>query len=90
MERALYSPNLAGQTQSISRSTYKVAMQTGDKNAVTELEVSQTKDNVEVVGWRNINERGLELMKKQAAKEGGQLLVLHPTENGQPVGLSGP
>lgn len=67
----MYSPNLAGQTQSISRSTYKVAIQTGDKNAVTELEVSQTKNNVEIIGWRNINERGLELMKKIAAKEGG-------------------
>ena len=89
LERALYNPNLVGRTQPVSRPTYKVAIQTGDRNAVTVLEVSQTKDNVEIIGWRNINERGLELMKKQAAKGGGQLLVLHPSENGQPVGLSG-
>ena len=88
LKRALYNPDLVGQTQPVTRPNYMVAVQTGDGNAVTVLEVTQSKENVEIVGWRDVNERGLELMKKQAAKEGGQLLVLRPSEGGQSVGFS--
>ena len=88
LARALYNPDLAGKTQPVTRPNYTVVIQTGDGNAVTVLEVSQTKDNVEIVGWRTINARSLEQMKRQAAREGGQLLVLRPSEDGQSVGFS--
>ena len=80
LHRALYNPNLVGTTQPIRRPDYKVAVQTGDKNAVVVLDVYAGKDNVEIVGWRKVDERGLEKMKRQAEREGGQFLILTPNE----------
>lgn len=89
LERSLYNPNLIGQSQPVTKPNYRIAIQTGDKNAITILDVHQSKENVEVVGWRNINEKGFERLKRQAAREGGQFLILHPSEEGQPGALSG-
>ena len=80
LKSALYNPNLVGQTQPITRPDYKVAIQTGDKNAVVVLDVYAGKDNVEIVGWRYVNEKGLEKMKRQAEREGGQFLILSPSD----------
>ena len=77
--RALYSPNLVGATQPIRRPDYRVAIQTGDKNAVIVLDVYKGKDNVEIVGWRKIDAKGLEKMKRQSEREGGQFLILSPS-----------
>lgn len=60
LNRALYNPNIIGQTHHISRPDYKVAIQTGDKNAVVVLDVYAGKDHVEIVGWRKIDGKGLE------------------------------
>ena len=89
LKRALYNPNLVGQSQPVTKSNYMVAIQTGDGNAVTILDVSQSKDGIEVVGWRNVDEKGLERLKRQAEREGGQFLILRPSEEGQPAALSG-
>ena len=89
LERSLYNPDLVGQSQPRTKPYYRVAIQTGDGNAVTILDVHETRDNVEVVGWRNIDEKGFERLKRQAAREGGQFLILHPSEEGQPGALSG-
>ena len=40
------------------------------------LEVTEKKDNVEIVGWRYAGERQLEELRKQAEREDGQLLIL--------------
>ena len=80
LHRALYNPNLVGSTQPIRRPDYKVAIQTGDKNAVVVLDVYAGKDNVEIVGWRKVDDKGLEKMKKQSEREGGQFLILSPSE----------
>ena len=42
------------------------------------LDIYESKDTVEVVGWRAIDEDGLNKMKKQARKEDGQFLILSP------------
>ena len=42
------------------------------------LDIYESKDNVELVGWRAIDEDALNKMKKQARKEGGQFLILSP------------
>ena len=89
LERALYNPNLVGQSQPVTKPNYRVAVQTGDKNAVTILDIQQDKGHVEVVGWRNIDEKGFERLKRQAAREGGQFLILRPSEEEQPGALSG-
>ncbi|MBE6181270.1 MAG: hypothetical protein E7148_01045 [Rikenellaceae bacterium] len=80
LQSALYNPNLVGTTQPIKRPDYKVAIQTGEKNAVVVLDVYRKKDYVEIVGWRKVNARGLEKMKRQAEREGGQFLILSPNE----------
>ncbi|MBQ7251826.1 MAG: zeta toxin family protein [Kiritimatiellae bacterium] len=88
LNRSLYNPNLVGQTQPIRRPTYWVVIQTGDNNAVTVLEVSRTKDNVEIVGWRKIDAAGLANMRNQARREDGQLLILSPSGEGPAADLS--
>ena len=40
------------------------------------MEVNDNKDNVEIVHWHYLDDRGLEKIKKQAEREGGQLLIL--------------
>jgi hypothetical protein len=89
LKRSLYNPNLVGQSQPATKPNYRIAIQTGDRNAITILDVHQSKENIEVVGWRSINEKGFERLKRQAAREGGQFLILHPSEEGQPGALSG-
>lgn len=49
------------------------------KNKLVLLEVNDNKDNVEIVHWHYLDDRGLEKIKKQAEREGGQLLIL-PSE----------
>lgn len=80
LHRALYNPNHVGTTQPIRRPDYKDVIQTGDKNAVVVLDVYAGKDNLEIVGWRKVDGKGLEKMKRQAEREGGQFLILSPDE----------
>ena len=44
------------------------------------MEVNDGKDNVEVVGWYTLDARNLERIKRQAEREGGELLVLSPKD----------
>lgn len=87
LENALYNPNLIGQTQPVKRPSYKVAVQTGDRNSIVVLDIYNDKKQVEIIGWRLINEKGLEKMKRQAEREGGQFLILSP-KDGSAAALS--
>lgn len=78
---ALYSPNIIGQVQPVKRPNYWVAIETVDKNSVVVLEVDNKKDNVEIVGWRLVDAKGLEKMKRQAEREGGQFLIQTSTND---------
>ena len=80
LARALYAPNQYANVKPISRPDYRVAIQTGEKNAIVILDIFQNNDNVEIVGWRQIDEDGFNKMKKQARKEGGQFLILSPID----------
>lgn len=94
LKSALYNPNLVGSTQPIKRPDYKVAIRTGEKNAVVVLDVFRDKEHVEIVGWRLVNEKGLAKMQRQAEREGGQFLILSPNDGAAaalsalPLGLS--
>ena len=94
LRSALYSTNLVGLTQPIKRPDYKVVIQTGNTNSVVVLDVYRQKEYIEVVGWRMVNQRGLDEMKRQAEREGGQFLILSPIEGSAaalsalPLGLS--
>ena len=85
---ALYNPDLYGQNQKTKRPYNWVLINTKDekgKNRTVLLEVNPNKDNVEIVHWYFVNERNLELIKKQAIREGGQVLIL-PSEKSEEVG----
>ena len=77
---ALYNTNIVGQTQPITRPDYKGAIRTGDKNSVVVLDVYNGKKQVEIVGWRRVDEKGLAKMERQAKREGGQFLILSPVD----------
>ncbi len=87
LNEALYSTNLYGQTQPKTRPNYWVAIRTSTPNRVVVLEVTEKKDNVEIVGWRYAGERQLEELRKQAEREDGQLLIL-TSDNEAAAGLS--
>ena len=80
LRSALYNPNIVGSTQPVKRPDYKVAIRTGEKNAVVVLDVFRGKEYVEIVGWRMVNEKGLAKMQRQAEREGGQFLILSPND----------
>lgn len=76
LTNALYNTDLVGQTQPTKRPKHWVAIQIDEKSPITVLEVNENKDNVEVVGWYTLDNRNLERIKRQAANEGGELLML--------------
>ncbi len=85
---ALYNPDLYGQNQKAKRPYNWVLINTKDengKNRMVLLEVNPNKDNVEIVHWHFVNDKNLELIKKQAIREGDQILIL-PSENSEEVG----
>ena len=85
---ALYNPDLYGQNQKAKRPYNWVLINTKDeegKNRTVLLEVNPNKDNVEIVHWYFVNNKNLELIKKQAIREGDQILIL-PSEQSEEVG----
>lgn len=92
LNAALYSPDLYGQNKKAERPYNWVVINTKDSqgdNRLVVLEVNDTKDNIEVVHWHFIDQRGLEKIKKQAEREDGQLLIL-PSVSEEAGALSGP
>ena len=77
---ALYNPDIVGQSQPSTKKTHWVAIKVDEKSPITILEVNDGKDNVEVVGWYTLDARNLERIKRQAEREGGELLMLSPKD----------
>ena len=89
---ALYDPDLYGQNQKKTRPYNWVLINTKDEkgnNRTVLLEVNPNKDNVEIVHWHFVDERGLKKIKKQADREDGQLLIL-PSNKEEVGALSDP
>lgn len=85
---ALYNPDLYGQNQKKTRPYNLVLINTKDdkgNNRTILLEVNPNKDNVEIVHWHFVNDKNLGLIKKQAIREGDQVLIL-PSEQSEEVG----
>jgi site-specific DNA-cytosine methylase len=85
---ALYNPDLYGQNQKKTRPYNWVLINTKDEkgnNRTVLLEVNPNKDNVEIVHWHFVNDKNLGLIKKQAIREGDQVLIL-PSEQSEEVG----
>ena len=89
---ALYNTDLYGQNQKKTRPYNWLLINTKDEkgnNRTVLLEVNPNKDNVEIVHWHFVDERGLEKIKKQADREDGQLLIL-PSDKEEVGALSDP
>ena len=85
---ALYNADLYGQNQKAKRPYNWVVINTKDEkghNRIVLLEINPSKNSVEIVHWHYVNDKNLELIKKQAIREGGQVLIL-PSENSEEVG----
>lgn len=79
LESALYNPDLYGQNQKTTRPYNWVVISVPNgkgENKLVLLELNPTKDNIEVVHWHYLGNSGLERIRKQAEREGEQLLVL--------------
>ena len=89
---ALYNAQLYGQNQPVSRPYNWVVINiTGADglNKTVLLEIDETKNNVEIVHWHYVDNRGLNKIKRQARREGGRILML-PSEITEEAGaLSG-
>ena len=80
LKSALYDTDLVGQTQPVKKPLHWVAIKLDDKSPIVILEVNESKDNTEIVGWYTLDERNLERIKRQANKNGGELIVLSPKD----------
>ena len=88
LQAALYSPNIYGQNQKSKRPKNWVVISVASKsgaNKLVLLEISDNKEFVEIVHWHYIDQRGIEKIKRQAGREGGQLLIL-PSVSAEEVG----
>lgn len=92
LKAALYTPTLYGQNQKTKRPYNWVLIKTRDaegENRVVLLEVNENKDNVEIVHWHYLDNRGIEKIKRQAVREDGHLLILPSEESEEAGALSG-
>lgn len=78
LEAALYNTDIVGQSQPLTRKKHWVAIKLDDKSPIVVLEVNHNRDNVEIVGWYTLDNRDLDRIKRQAEREGGELLILTP------------
>ena len=76
LKAALYETDLVGQTQPSTKPMHWVAIKIDEKSPIVILEVNEGKDNTEIVGWYTLDERNLERIKRQANKNGGELVIL--------------
>ena len=92
LKAALYTPTLYGRNQKTKRPYNWVLIKTRDaegENRVVLLEVNENKDNVEIVHWHYLDDRGIAKIKRQAVREDGHLLILPSEESEEAGALSG-
>lgn len=76
---ALFNTNIYGQNQKKRRPFYWVLISNDrecGKNKLVLLDVNPKKEYIEIVHWHYINDKSLNSLKRQAAREDGQLLIL--------------
>ena len=76
MSDVLYNPNLYGQNQKATRPYNWILVHLADKNEAVIVELNENKDNIEIVNWHYLSDEALKRKKRQAEKEGGQILTL--------------
>ena len=92
LKAALYTPDLYGQNQRTSHpynwALISVKGEDG-RNKLVLLEVNHNKDFAEIVHWHFVEDRAIEKIKKQAEREGGQLLILPSVDTEEAGALPG-
>ena len=92
LKAALYTPDLYGQNQRASRPYNWVLISVkgeDGRNKLVLLEVNHNKDFAEIVHWHFVEDKAIEKIKKQAEREGGQLLILPSVDTEEAGALSG-
>ena len=83
LNEALYAGNLVGKTQPATKPNYWVVVKTDNKNKVVVLEVSQSKDFIEIVGWEYRDDKGLENLYNQAERNHGEIIELEKEDGSE-------
>ena len=52
------------------------------KSSIVTIEISETKENYEIVGWRFASMKSIQQIKNRAEREGGQVLVTESNAQG--------
>lgn len=81
LNNALYKPLLYGRNRPVTRPYNWLMINMAEKegkNSLVLLEVNLTKESVEIIHWHFVDKRGMEKIKRQAAREDGRLLILPP------------
>lgn len=76
LKEALYTSDLVGRTNPQNKFNYWVAIKVDENSPLVVMEVNKNKDNVEIVGWYTLDERNLDRIKRQAERNGGELIML--------------
>ena len=76
LDNALYKTDLVGKSNPSNKQNYWVAIKVDEDSLIVVLEVSHNKDNVEIVSWYSMDERNLARIKRQAERNGGELIIL--------------
>ncbi len=76
LKSALYNTDLVGQSQPSKKPFHWVAIKLDEKSPIVVLEVNERKDFTEIVGWYTLDERNYERIKRQAIRNGGELVML--------------
>lgn len=76
LKDALYNPELIGRANPKNKSNYWVTIKVDEKSPLVVMEVNNKKDYIEIVGWYTLDKRNLDRIKRQAERNGGELIML--------------
>ncbi len=74
-DAALYHAEEIINDKPSAKPNYWVLAKIDGKSSIVTIEISETKDANEIVGWRFASAKSVEQIKNRAGREGGQVLV---------------
>ncbi|OGV45214.1 MAG: hypothetical protein A2017_06645 [Lentisphaerae bacterium GWF2_44_16] len=88
LNEALYQTTELFQGKPKEKPDYWVFVKKNGKSKLAVVELSESKDNYEIVGWRYSDLKGLDNIKNRAGTEGGQFLITKGDETQRAADLS--
>ena len=82
VDAALYHSERIIQDKPTAKPNYWVMAKLNNKNSIVTIELSETKDNYEIVGWRYASMKSIQQIKNRAEREGGQVLITERKSQG--------